>query len=672
LKTSLEKLQADYSKLTSENEEMMKKNSLLQEEITTLKSKLRETEMSKDMLDRDVTRLTQDVQHLRDSLNKRDEDFRSSMASTFTIQRQVLEEKNALNQEISQWQHKSQLLEEEKNHLTAQIAHHKEEFSLLSKDYDNLKDQKLLLDFQLQEKRGDSDKIKELSMQLEIERELKNRSEYREENERRERIAAVAQLIAIQNESMKSVKEMETKLSNLENIKNEEICKITQEKEQITMESKSNMEMNVGLKEEIQQLHYALEKAPINHSFAEELSKAHGEIEILKQKLIESHSQHDKLLSIDHKRIQEYEEKLLVSETARRKLHNLVQELRGNIRVFARVRPFLPSDGHELNALPEPAIHPRNDLNSLKISRCDPQNPEKIREDHEFAFDKVFGQSVSQETLFHEVAEFVQSALDGYNVCLFSYGQTGSGKTHTMNGSGDGSMRGIIPRAMEQVGAYKRQLQEKGWNYHMEISFIEIYNETIRDLLRTSNAKDKDGDYTMKHDIKKDAQGNFFVTDINKMVVDPEDFQQIMSIMELASQYRSTSSTLMNDRSSRSHAIFTLHLKAHNPVQGIELNGALNLVDLAGSERIDKSGVTGHELKEAVAINKSLSSLADVFNALANKQSHIPFRNSKLTYLLQPALSGDGKTLMVRKNVFRIEFYIFLPHFPFRFNRLLT
>ena len=523
------------------------------------------------------------------------------------------------------------------------------------KDYESLKDAKLNLEVQLQEKRGDSDKIKELSMQLEIEKELKIRFESREETERRERIAAVAQLIAIQNESNKLAKEMETKLKNLEIQKNEEIVKLDKEKELILAENKNNMEMNLGLKQEIQQLHYALEKAPLNHSFAEELSKAHGEIEILKQKLMESQSQQEKLMTIDSKRIQEYEEKLKVSENARRKLHNLVQELRGNIRVFARVRPFLPSDGHQLNDLPEPSILPRNDLNSLKIFRG---GDNERKEEFEFSFDKVFGPSISQETLFSEVAEFVQSALDGYHVCLFSYGQTGSGKTHTMNGSGDGSMRGIIPRAMEQVGAYKRQLQEKGWSYHMEISFIEIYNENIRDLLRNSGNnngnkdKDKDGEYSMKHDIKKDAQGNFYVTDINKIVVDPEDIQQIISIMELAAQYRSTSSTLMNDRSSRSHAIFTLHLKAFNRVQGIELNGALNLVDLAGSERIDKSGVTGNELKEAVSINKSLSALADVFNALANKQAHVPFRNSKLTYLLQPALSGDGKTLMVSLNFF--------------------
>jgi kinesin family protein C1 len=212
-----------------------------------------------------------------------------------------------------------------------------------------------------------------------------------------------------------------------------------------------------------------------------------------------------------------------------------------------------------------------------------------------------------------------------------------------MQGSGTGSMRGIIPRAMQQVGVYKNELEAKGWEYHMEVSFVEIYNETIRDLLRTGPQNSEDG----KHDIKKDLQGNVFVSDVEMTVVDPNNTEQIDSIMEHAARHRSVGQTAMNDRSSRSHSVFTLHLRASHKEQGIVLKGTLSLVDLAGSERLDRSGATGSTLKESVAINKSLSALTDVFVAIANKQSHVPFRNSKLTYLLQPALSGDGKTLMV-------------------------
>lgn len=202
-------------------------------------------------------------------------------------------------------------------------------------------------------------------------------------------------------------------------------------------------------------------------------------------------------------------------------------------------------------------------------------------------------------------------------------------------------MRGIIPRAMEQVGMYKTELEAKGWQYSMNVTFVEIYNETIRDLLRSG------GDFDSKHEIKKDVNNCVFVSDVTTLDVDPNNTEQLNDIMLLAQQHRSVGQTSMNETSSRSHSIFTLHLKATNEAQGVVLKGTLSLVDLAGSERVDRSGVTGTAFKETVAINKSLSALTDVFTAIANKQPHIPFRNSKLTYLLQPALSGDGKTLMI-------------------------
>jgi kinesin family protein C1 len=132
------------------------------------------------------------------------------------------------------------------------------------------------------------------------------------------------------------------------------------------------------------------------------------------------------MVLIDAQKMKEFEEKLRNGETQRRKLHNLVQELRGNVRVFARVRPFLPSDGLDLSASPESTIEVSSTLNSMRITKR--ANGDQRAEDHNFSFDKSFGPSTSQESVFTEVSEFVQSALDGYNVCLFSYGQTGSGK----------------------------------------------------------------------------------------------------------------------------------------------------------------------------------------------------------------------------------------------------
>merc|ERR1711935_136092 len=140
---------------------------------------------------------------------------------------------------------------------------------------------------------------------------------------------------------------------------------------------------------------------------------------------------------------------------------------------------------------------------------------------HSFTFDRVFPQSTSQDAVFTEVSEFVQSALDGYNVCLFSYGQTGSGKTHTMQGSGNGQMRGIIPRAIEQVGEYKVQLERDGWKYSMQVSFLEIYNETIRDLLRVHEIDE------FKHEVKVTPEGRRYVSDITMVSLEPTDHDAI-------------------------------------------------------------------------------------------------------------------------------------------------
>ncbi|CAM9652869.1 unnamed protein product, partial [Hapterophycus canaliculatus] len=185
-------------------------------------------------------------------------------------------------------------------------------------------------------------------------------------------------------------------------------------------------------------------------------------------------------------------------------------ELRGNVRVFARVRPFLPSDG--VGPEEVPAVVGKGDGVGCVVSKrlVGDDGKELAPEVQSFSFDKCFPPSAGQEEVFTEVSEFVQSALDGFNVCLFSYGQTGSGKTHTMQGSGAGDMRGMIPRAMEQARMRTRRSleQAQGWEYEMQVSFLEIYNEQIRDLLRDEGSKD------VKHEIKRDPRGNTTVTDL--------------------------------------------------------------------------------------------------------------------------------------------------------------
>lgn len=153
-------------------------------------------------------------------------------------------------------------------------------------------------------------------------------------------------------------------------------------------------------------------------------------------------------------------------------------------------------------------------------------------------------------------------------------------------------MKGLIPRAIEQVGAYKLLLQEQGWEYHMEVSFVEIYNESIRDLLRPNEKQ------TSSLDLRTSKDGGIFVADATRLAVDPLDHSSITGIMELAARHRAVGSTEMNAQSSRSHSIFTLFLSGVNTSKNSTLNGTLNLVDLAGSERLSKSCATGTTLKE--------------------------------------------------------------------------
>jgi len=342
------------------------------------------------------------------------------------------------------------------------------------------------------------------------------------------------------------------------------------------------------------------------------------------------------------RRIAQLEEEVLKGEQIRRDMHNRIQELRGNIRVFVRTRPFLPGDNEDTIS----SIDVLPDGESLSI--------EGHAKTHDFKFDKVFAPSSGQESVFSEVSEFVQSALDGYHVCLFSYGQTGSGKTHTMQGSGNGAMRGIIPRAVEQILNQAQRMKEQKWTFTVTASFLEIYNEDLRDLLVTMNGNGNKNSKTdqEKLAIKRDKSGKSYVSNLTKIDIKTENLEEGMqglkAVMSSAARTRSVACTKMNSVSSRSHSVFMLQLSGINEENGTIVEGALNLCDLAGSERLDRSGAgnNAQRLKETQSINKSLSCLGDVFTALSNGSSHVPYRNSKLTYLLQDCLSGDGKALM--------------------------
>jgi len=312
---------------------------------------------------------------------------------------------------------------------------------------------------------------------------------------------------------------------------------------------------------------------------------------------------------------------LLDAERRRIELHSSIRDWRDGVRVFCRVRQVLEGDqDHEVMTVNGQTVN-------LK------QGPDS----HAFSFDRVFDTAATQSAIYSEVSGLVQSALDGYIACIFAYGQTGAGKTYTMQGTHEAE--GLIPRSLEAVFQASEDMRSRGWNWSVQVSIMEVYNETLRDLL------DVGASGGTLHNIVPDAEWGHVVTGMTFAHV--TSIFELTTLMDKAAKRRAVGATSMNNTSSRSHMVVSLFLKGVNTALGKTAHGALHLVDLAGSERLDKSGVVGDRLKETLNINKSLSSLAGVFAARSQGQTHIPFRNSKLTHLLEPCLSGRGKTLML-------------------------
>ncbi|KAG2569028.1 hypothetical protein PVAP13_7NG367400 [Panicum virgatum] len=338
-------------------------------------------------------------------------------------------------------------------------------------------------------------------------------------------------------------------------------------------------------------------------------------------------------------RLAHAESQIVEGDELRKKLHNTILELKGNIRVFCRVRPLLRFDG-DSNGPEGASISFPTSVESAGRAIDLMNQGQKLS----FSYDKVFDHNASQEDVFVEISQLVQSALDGYKVCIFAYGQTGSGKTYTMMGKSGIDQKGIIPRSLEQIFKTSQSLESQGWKYSMQASMLEIYNESIRDLLAPGRPNSFDMTTSKQYTIKHDSHGNTTVSDLT--IIDVFSIADVTNLLEKASHSRSVGKTQMNEQSSRSHFVFTLKISGSNENTGQHVQGVLNLIDLAGSERLAKSGSTGDRLKETQSINKSLSALSDVIFAIGKGDDHVPFRNSKLTYLLQPCLGGDSKTLM--------------------------
>lgn len=256
-----------------------------------------------------------------------------------------------------------------------------------------------------------------------------------------------------------------------------------------------------------------------------------------------------------------------------------------------------------------------------------------------YTFDRVFTEVHNQKFIYdHSAFPIVEWLFEGFNCTIFVYGQTGCGKTHTMMGNTNSNDDvGIIPRTFSHCRSII--CAEKNKRFLLKASYLEIYNECVFDLL---------SDKRIKLDLKEDAKRGVYVKDLSVIQVNTLD--EMKKVMERGNSSRTVGATAMNQDSSRSHSIFTLYVEASEEFEGKSryTSSKLSLVDLAGSERSTKTHAKGNRLKEGTMINLSLSVLGNVIQALVDgKSKYIPYRDSKLTRLLQDSLGGNTKTLMI-------------------------
>jgi kinesin family protein 6/9 len=314
--------------------------------------------------------------------------------------------------------------------------------------------------------------------------------------------------------------------------------------------------------------------------------------------------------------------------------------VRSAIQVVIRVRPTPNFAGNMIELPPD-----KKTINICLTKDDIAGHAQSTWMDPPFRFDSVLD-NASQETMYEVCGEEItKSVLDGYNGTVMAYGQTGAGKTFTMSGgSTDYKQRGITPRSIQHIF---RQISERPeYAFVVRVSYVEIYNESMYDLLSTAEGAPADagsGDLN----IIETANG-IAVKGLTHLIATTE--QEALNYLFEGETNRQIAAHQLNRNSTRSHCVFTLHVESRSRVESSEkvIRGKLNLVDLAGSERVKKTGSEGTILKEALYINKSLTFLEQVVVALADRnRDHVPYRQSKLTNMLKDSLGGNSKTLLI-------------------------
>lgn len=317
-------------------------------------------------------------------------------------------------------------------------------------------------------------------------------------------------------------------------------------------------------------------------------------------------------------------EKFKEEQIKRKGLLNELEDLKGKIRVYCRVRPFSRTEKED--AAKYKMCVELNDEFSLTV---------RGRIDHTYNFDSIFGPDSTQEKVFDETKRLIQSAIDGYNVCVFAYGQTGSGKTFTVQGTED--MPGLTPRSISELFGLIGEMTQ--FDVQLSCYMVEIYKGELRDLLIPKNAKERP-----KLEVRMNPQGQVVIK--NAKIRDLASVEDTTDVYEKGIAGRKVRATLMNDESSRSHLIFAIMIDVTNKINGKKTSGKMSFVDLAGSEKSSKTQTDKEGQAEANAINSSLSALGNVISALAEGAKFIRYKESILTRVMQDSLGGNAKTLM--------------------------
>ncbi|KAI3822957.1 hypothetical protein L1987_10559 [Smallanthus sonchifolius] len=339
------------------------------------------------------------------------------------------------------------------------------------------------------------------------------------------------------------------------------------------------------------------------------------------------HDLDEVIISKIHGELATLNEEVCRLNAQRRQVLNEFLQLKGNIRVFCRIRPTVNGEkfSHKRPVVPV-------DSSGILVNFA--ENKRKL-----YKFDMVLHPGSTQDEVFSEIEPVIKSALDGYNVCILAYGQTGTGKTFTMEGNPD--CPGVVPRTIE---ALFKQAADSNHTYLFSFCMLEIYLGQLKDLLIPHARKTTDP-MPPCLSIQTDPNGGIVID--NLVAIQVSNFNHAISLYRLGSQLRSTASTNSNKVSSRSHCMIRVSMTCSDATERRKITNKIWMVDLGGSERVLKTKAWGRRFEEGKAINLSLSALGDVINALQRKNSHIPYRNSKLTQVLKDSLGEDSKTLML-------------------------